>query len=72
MKMKKLFFALLLIFFLAGCGASVEQSEFFKHRSHYKNWEHTFYSWSGYHKPTAETGKMSNEQDWWGLPVEGK
>ena len=70
--MKKLFFALLLIFFLSGCGASVEQSEFFKHQSHYKNWDHTIYSWTGYKKPTPETGEMSKDQDWWGLPIEGQ
>lgn len=70
--MKKLFFASLLLFFLCGCGANVERSEFWKHNSHYRNWDHTFYSWSGYLKPNKETGQMSNEQDWWGLPVEGK
>lgn len=70
--MKKLFFGLFLLFFLSGCGASVEQSEFLKHQSHYKNWEHTIYSWSGYLKPTKETGNMSKEQAWWGIPVEAK
>ena len=68
--MKKLFFALLLVFFLSGCGTSVTQSEFYKHKSHYKNWDHTLYSWFGYKKPTKETGDMSDNQNWWGLPVE--
>ena len=70
--MKKLFFALLLAFFLFGCGASVEQSGFFNHKSQYKNWDHTLFSWFGYKKCTKETGEQSKSQDWWGIPVESE
>ena len=68
--MKKLFLLLIAGFFLAGCGTAAERSEFWKHDTMYKNYDHMFYSWFGYKKPTAETGKMSQDQGWWGMPID--
>ena len=69
--MKKIFFMIVVFGFLfAGCSNSITQSEFWQHDSHYKNCEHTLYSWFGYQKPTDETGMKSDSQGWWGIPVE--
>jgi hypothetical protein len=54
--------------FLAGCGTAAERSEFWKHDTMYKNWDHTLYSWSGYRKCEEEALKKTQEQDWWGIP----
>ena len=68
--MKKLGLALLMGFFLAGCGTAAKESEFWDHDTMYKNWEHLRYSWYGYKNPSPETGKESREQAWWGKPME--
>lgn len=69
--MKKILFMIVILGFLfSGCSGSVTQSEFMQHSSHYKNCEHVAYSWFGYKKPTAETGQKSEDQAWWGIPVE--
>ncbi len=56
--------------FLFGCGTAVERSGFWKHSSHYRNWEHMKFSWYGYKTPTQKSLKESETQDWWGIPVE--
>ena len=55
--------------FLAGCGTAAERSEFWKHDTMYRNWDHTFYSWGGYKKCEEESLEKTQEQDWWGLPA---
>jgi len=67
--MKRLLLLLLLGFFLSGCGAAARESEFWKHDSVYKNWDHLKYSWWGYENPTKETGKKSLDQGWWGIEI---
>jgi hypothetical protein len=68
--MKKLLLLVFMAFFLFGCGATVERSEFWKHSSHYRNCDHTLYSWFGYKTPTQQTLEQSQTQDWWGIPVQ--
>ena len=70
--MKKGLVLLAVGLFLAGCGASAKQSEFWEHPSLYTSWDHMKFSWCGYKNPTAETGKQSKEQGWWGIPIEWK
>jgi hypothetical protein len=67
--MKKLFVVLMSGLFLYGCGATAQQSEFWKHDSHFKSWDHLKFSLSGYKNPTEETLKKSQEQGWWGIDV---
>ena len=67
--MKKLLALLFLSIFLMGCGAAARQSEFWQHDTMYKNWDHLKYSWYGYKNPTAQTGKESHDQGWWGIQV---
>ena len=62
--MKKLGLVLLMLLFLAGCG-----SEFLKHDTMYKNWDHMQYSQGGYWSPSHEAGEKSQEQGWWGEEV---
>ena len=61
--MKKLLLLAVLSLFLFGCGAEMQRG------ASWKNWDHFKYSWSGYKNPTAETGKMSEEQGWWGKEI---
>lgn len=67
--MKKLMAVLCLSFFLFGCGAAAQKSEFWQHDSMYKNNDHLWYSWSGYKHPTANTGQESVHQGWWGIQI---
>ncbi len=61
--MKKLLLLVVLGLFLFGCGAEMQRG------ASWKNWDHFKYSWSGYKHPTVETGKMSDEQGWWGKEI---
>lgn len=67
--MKKLLVLLFLSAFLFGCGAAAQKSEFWQHNTMYKTNDHMKFSWSGYKNPSAETGKSSVEQGWWGIEI---
>lgn len=64
--MKKLFLMAALGFFLSGCG-SLSQSEFCKHDTLYKNWDHLKYSWGGYKECKSSDSEKSQDQGWWGI-----
>jgi len=68
--MRRLFLCLIvfMVLFLSGC-AAIKESEFYKHDTHYKTFNHMIYSWWGHENPTEETLKKSQEQGWWGMPV---
>ena len=68
--MRRFLLVLLLGLFIYGCGASAKESGFWQHDSMYQNNEHMYFSWSGYKSPTEETGKLSDQEKWWGLPIE--
>ena len=59
--MKKLLLLALLSLFLFGCGL--------QRGATWKNWDHFKYSAWEYKNPTAETGIMSEEQEWWGKEI---
>jgi ABC-type glycerol-3-phosphate transport system substrate-binding protein len=63
-KMKKLIVLLFIGLLLAGCS-----SEFYKHDSVFKDWDHVTFSWWGYDNPTAADAKMSDERGWWGEEI---
>jgi uncharacterized protein YceK len=67
--MKKIILVLMLGAFISGCGAAAERSEFWKHDSIYKNWDHFKYSWWGHKNPDEKSLKDSKEQGWWGIPT---
>ncbi|MBN2568628.1 MAG: hypothetical protein JXB42_04260 [Deltaproteobacteria bacterium] len=61
---KKIIFALMIVVFLAGCGASSGKD------SVYLDWGHMGYSWWGYKSPVDdETLKRSQADEWWGKKV---
>jgi len=60
-KMKKLFLIVIIGMFLSGC-ATFKDTEFWEHKS--------AFSLSGYLNPTDETRKKSQEEGWWGIPIE--
>ena len=41
-----------------------------KHESIWKTWDHAYFSYSGYKNPTPDQIKKSEEEGWWGCPVE--
>jgi len=69
--MKKLLVISLIAVFplIAGCLASIRNSEWAQHRSQYKNWDHMKFSIWGYRNPTEETMRKSMEQEWWGEEI---
>lgn len=66
---KKMILVLLLTMILAGCGQSAVRSEFWKHDSVYKNWDHMKFSWFGYDGQRSEVTEKATEQQWWGVEV---
>jgi hypothetical protein len=62
--MKKLILLALFGLFLFGCGAQE-----MRRGATWKNWDHFKFSAWGYKNPTAETGKLSQEQGWWGEEI---
>ena len=69
--MRLLRFGVVLMFlFAVGCGAQLEQSEFFQHDSMYKTWDHAKFSMGGHKYPTADAVEKSEDQGWWGIPIE--
>jgi len=67
--MKKLFFLLMAGVFLSGCGTVIKQSEFWKHDSVYKNWDHLWFSRHGYKNPSCKIVETSAQEGWWGVPI---
>jgi hypothetical protein len=67
MKMKKRrykndknFILIIISMIITGCS-----SEFYKHDSIYKDWDHIKFSWWEYENPTEKHAKMSTERGWW-------
>lgn len=67
--MKKLIIAGLALAFLAGCGTTAKESEFYEHRAMWKNMDHARFSMTGYKNPSAQDAQLSTDQEWWGIDV---
>ena len=67
--MKKLLIITMLVMFLSGCGTLAIDSEFWKHDTLYKSWDHMKFSWNEYKNPTAEHARKAKEQGWWGIDI---
>ena len=67
--MKRIVFLLLVAFFLMGCGTAAERSQFYDNDSHYKNWDHLVFSWTGYRNASEKDADKSEKQAWWGEEV---
>ena len=70
--MKKILLIAMLFLFLSGCGQAARESGFYSHDTHYKDWDHLWFSWHGYKDMTAKDAKKSNENMWWGIPVDSR
>jgi hypothetical protein len=67
--MKKLFFVAIAALFLTGCGATVRESGYYEHGTHYKDCEHMKFSICGYPNVTKKDVQESKAENWWGLEV---
>ncbi len=46
--MKKAFAVMMMVLFLAGCGAAARESGFYEHNTMYRDWDHLKFSIYGY------------------------
>jgi hypothetical protein len=67
--MRKLFFIAIAALFLAGCGATVRESGYYGHSTHYKDCEHMKFSICGYPNADKKVAQESKAENWWGLEV---
>ena len=67
--MKKIILLAVVLGFLAGCGQSAVQSEYYDHNTMYRSWDHMKFSLFGYKHPTEEDVQKAKEQGWWGIDV---
>jgi len=67
MLMKKLLIAWVIIMLCGCCGATIKESEFFKHDSVYKDWSHLGFSWIGYRNIDQYDVNKSKARNWWGI-----
>jgi hypothetical protein len=71
-EMKKAFTVMMMVLFLAGCGAAARESGFYEHNTMYRDWDHMKFSISGYKAPDPKAAQESKAKDWWGKTVEVK
>ncbi len=67
--MKKLLLITMLVLFLSGCGTLAIDSEFYKHDTLYKSWDHLKFSLHGHNNPTADDAQKAQKQGWWGIDI---
>lgn len=68
--MKRAFAVMVMVLFLAGCGAAARESEFYKHDTMYRNFDHLKFSWWGYKQVEPKEAQKSKAQEWWGKNLE--
>jgi hypothetical protein len=69
-EMKKLFAVLMMVLFLAGCGAAARESGFYEHNTMYADWNHLKFSIAGYKNADQKAAQQSKADDWWGKTIE--
>jgi hypothetical protein len=70
--MKKVYFILISLVFLAGCGTAVKESGYYDHNTHYRDFDHMKFSILGYKNIEPKDVEVSTKENWWGLKVEEK
>jgi len=70
-EMKRAFAVMMMVLFLAGCGAAARESGFYEHSSMYKDLDHLAFSMWGYKTLEQKEVQMSKDQDWWGKTIWG-
>ena len=69
--MKRLFVVVMVMLFLAGCGAAARESGYYEHSTLYTSWSHLKFSNCGYKHVSQKEVEKSKAQSWWGITVEG-
>ncbi len=69
--MRRFFWVLLAVLFLAGCGAAARESGYYDHNTLFKSWEHMKFSLCGYKQVGPNEAQKSKEEGWWGVTVDG-
>ncbi|MHB8772046.1 MAG: hypothetical protein ACYC7J_13715 [Syntrophales bacterium] len=68
--MKRALAVMMMVLFLAGCGAAARESEFYKHDTMYRNFDHLKFSWWGYKEAKPAEVQKTKTQDWWGKTID--
>ncbi len=68
--MKRFIAVMMMVLFLAGCGAAARESGFYEHSTMYRNCGHLKFSMYGYKKVDPQEVRQSKEQEWWGITIE--
>jgi hypothetical protein len=68
--MKRFIAVMMMVLFLAGCGAAARESGFYEHSTMYRNCNHLKFSMCGYKKVDPQEVRQSKEQEWWGKTIE--
>jgi hypothetical protein len=69
-EMKRAFAVLMMVLFLAGCGAAARESGFYEHNTMYRDWDHLKFSMWGYKSVEPKEIQASKTQEWWGKTIE--
>jgi hypothetical protein len=69
-EMKRLFAVVMIVLFLAGCGAAARESGFYEHNTMYRDWDHLKFSMFGYKNVEPKVAQESKDHDWWGKTIE--
>ncbi len=64
--MRKIIMVVALWLLVSGC-AGISQSDFLKHDTMYRNWDHLVFSIMG-SDDLVTTHERSVAEDWWGIP----
>jgi len=68
--MKRFIAVMMMVLFLAGCGAAARESGYYEHSTMYRNFCHLNFSMCGYKNVSPQEVRQSKEQDWWGKAFE--
>ena len=68
--MKRFIAVMMMVLFLAGCGAAARESGYYEHSTMYRNYDHLKFSMCGYKNVSPQEVRLSKEQDWWGKAFE--
>jgi hypothetical protein len=69
-EMKRAITVLMMVIFLAGCGAAARESGFYEHNTMYRDWDHLKFSIYGYKTVEPQEIQESKDNDWWGKSVQ--
>ncbi|MBE0556202.1 MAG: hypothetical protein IH628_03130 [Proteobacteria bacterium] len=69
--MKRAFAVMIMVLFLAGCGAAARESGYYEHDTMYRDFDHLAFSMWGYKSVEQKEIQASKDQNWWGKTIWG-